>query len=263
MDLQLKGKVAWVVGGSAGIGFACARSLLGEGANVAISGRHGERLQRAVEKLGQKPGDSLLSIQADITDHNKTKDTLRAILETFGRLDILIYSAGISRHGTLMQVKPEHWRENWELNVVSFFHTVQLVVPEMIKVGGGNIVVLGAASGKQPTANQLISNTTKGSLAPMVKTLAEELAPHNILINNVCPGRFLTERRWELAKLAQEERGISADEYLREVADTVPLKRLGRPEEAADFITFLVSPKGSYITGQSITIDGGLVRSII
>lgn len=97
----------------------------------------------------------------------------------------------------------------------------------------------------------------------MVKTLAGELAEDNIVINNICPGRFLTPRRWHLAEMEHAERGISAEDYFSEVADTIPLKRLGEPEDIADFITFLISSKGSYITGQSILVDGGLVRAII
>ncbi len=263
MDLCLNGKVAWVVGGSEGIGYECVRSLMAEGVRVAVSSRSETKMASASESIEKKLGKRPLTIQADASDHQKMQEVLCQIVKQLGRLDILIYVAGISNHGKLMDVEPETWRKNWELNVVSFFHAVRIVVPEIKKQVSGSIIVLGASSGKQPTPNQLISNTTKGSLIPMVKTLAGELAEYNIVINNVCPGRFLTPRRWHLAEREHEQRGISAEDYFHEVASTVPLKRLGEPEEIADFITFLTSSKASYITGQSISVDGGLVRSII
>lgn len=263
MDLQLKGKVAWVVGGSAGIGYSCAKSLLSEGAEVAISSRNQENISNASKRLEDEIGSAPLSFATDANDTSGMKDTLSTIIATYGKIDILIYSAGISKHGTLMELEPEDWMKNWELNIVSFFQTVKLVVPELKKAGGGSIVVLGASSGKQPTPNQLISNTTKGSLLPLVKTLAGELAEDNIVINNICPGRFLTPRRIDIARMEEEKRGISFDDYIQEVAETVPLRRLGNADEIADFISFIVSPKGSYITGQSISVDGGLIRAII
>jgi len=263
MDLQLKDKVAWIVGGSEGIGYACAKSLLLEGANVSISSRSETKITNAANRLEEETGTRPLAFSTDANDPQKMLDTLTEITNQYGKIDILIYSAGISKHGNLMELEPEDWRDNWELNIISFFRTVKQVVPEFKKIGGGSIVVLGAASGKQPTPNQLVSNTTKGSLLPMVKTLAEELAPDNILINNICPGRFLTSRRYDIAKAEEEKRGISFEDYINEVAETVPLNRLGTSEEIAEFITFIVSPKGSYITGQSISVDGGLIRSTI
>jgi 3-oxoacyl-[acyl-carrier protein] reductase len=263
MDLKLKDKVAWIVGGSAGIGLACAKSLLLEGAKVAISSRDDNKLATAVQQLNVETGLNPLSFATDANDAARMTETLTSIIDMYGKIDILIYSAGISKHGKLMELQPEDWQNNWELNIVSFFRTVKLVVPELKKVGGGSIVVLGASSGKQPTPNQLISNTTKGSLLPMVKTLAGELAEENIVINNICPGRFLTPRRIDIAKHEEEKRGISYEDYINEVAETVPLKRLGNSDEIADFISFIVSPKGSYITGQSISVDGGLIRSIL
>lgn len=263
MDLKLKTKVAWIVGGSAGIGRACAKSLLEEGAQVIISARKKELLKKTVDSLEREVGEKPSLIQVDATDHKEMEKSFRSIISEFGKIDILIYAAGISQPGKLMELSPQDWNQNWNLNVISFFNVVKLVVPELKKEGGGRIVVTGAASGKQPTPNQLVSNTTKGSLLPMVKTLAEELADDMILINNVCPGRFLTPRRMELAKAKEENDGISQEDYLKDVAYSVPLKRLGEPKEIADLVTFLVSPKGGYITGQSITVDGGLVRGIV
>ncbi|MFZ3579368.1 SDR family NAD(P)-dependent oxidoreductase [Virgibacillus sp. DJP39] len=263
MDLELKGKVAWIVGGSAGIGRACAKSLLVEGAKVVISARKKQPLEQAVVSLENEVGEKASFIQVDAIDHEKMEKAFQCIISEFGKIDILIYAAGISHPGKLMDLSVQDWSRNWNLNVVSFFNTIQLVVPEFKKQGNGRIVVTGAASGKQPTPNQLISNTTKGSLMPMVKTLAEELAEDQILINNVCPGRFLTPRRLDLAKDKQEKLGVSQEEYLQEVANAVPLKRLGEPMEIADLVTFLVSSKGSYITGQSISVDGGLIRGVI
>lgn len=263
MDLGLQNKVAWVVGGSEGIGYAAAQSMLQEGTKVIISSRKQEKIDRALTDLQKETGSTAVGIAADATSENDMERAYHQIVKEVGTIDILIYAAGISRKGKLMELDTKDWKDNWDLNIVSFIQAIKLVVPEMKKKRGGRIIVTGASSGKQPTPNQLISNTTKGSLMPLVKTISNELAEDGILVNNVCPGRFLTPRRVTLANEAVEEKGISIEEYLQEVAKTVPLKRLGQPEEIGDLITFLASNKGSYITGQSINVDGGVIKSIL
>lgn len=148
MDLHLDGKVAWVIGGSEGIGYECIKSLIAEGVQVVVSSRSETKLASATESIKKELGKTPLTFQADAADHHRMQEVCSQIVAKLGRLDILIYAAGISSHGKLMEVEPEVWRENWELNVVSFFNAVRLVVPEMKKQAKGSIVVLGASSGK-------------------------------------------------------------------------------------------------------------------
>ena len=184
------------------------------------------------------------------------------IQNRLGEVDILVHNAGSGMISSILdeQTTPEMWQDSWNKNVLSFVETLRLVLPGMKRKQSGRVIVVGSASGKQPTKNQFISNVTKGSLIPLVKSLAEELAPHNILVNNVCPGRFLTpQRERRVRELAAA--GMDEKQYYEELAATIPLRRIGRPEEIADFIVFLASERASYITGQSINVDGGLIRA--
>lgn len=255
----MKGKTAWVVGGSQGIGRGCAESLIKEGVTVAITSRNEEKLEETCREIERQFHVRAHAAAADVTVQEQLEAAFASVMKQLQKIDILIYAAGRSHLGQLFDTDSDDWMKNWKVNVLAFVETVKLVVPQMKTLGTGRIIVLGASSGKEPTWNQLVSNVTKGSLLSLVKSLALELAPYNILVNNVCPGRFITPRRWYKAA----KYGMPVEEYLKQVAEEVPLKRLGEVHEIADFITFLASEKGSYITGQSINVDGGRVRSII
>jgi 3-oxoacyl-[acyl-carrier protein] reductase len=263
MNMGLKDKVILVAGASYGIGFDTALQLAEEGAKVSILGRDTNRLQIAKNLISERTGITPFSIQGDIT---KKEDCLAFVQESaqhFGQIDGLVVAAGSSKKGKLHEVGDDDWDLNWRLNVLSVYHLVQETVPFLKQRPSSKIVVVGSASAKQPSENQLISNVTKAGILTFVKTLATELADHNICINNVCPGKILSDRRRKRMQQEAVEKGISLQEAIDELSHSIPLKRLGEPSEVAALIVFLLSKHGSYMTGQSLTVDGGLIKSII
>jgi 3-oxoacyl-[acyl-carrier protein] reductase len=265
MELGLRGKVAWVVGGSYGIGGEVSKGLAREGALLAISARDAEKLRKTKEDIVIETGFEPLVISADATNRRQMRGAYSSILGKLGNVSTFVYNPGEGQFGGIFDdtLSEKDWYDNWNINVISFIQALRLLLPKMKEQKYGRVVIVGSASGKQPTAGQLISNVTKGSLLALVKTIAEELAPYNILVNNICPGRFITPRRERLVAQRHEREGLDPLKYYEDLAQTIPMKRLGLPGEIADVIIFMVSERASYITGQSINVDGGLVRSII
>lgn len=264
MNLNLEGSRVIVAGASSGIGLAAARLLLGEGARVALVARSEEKLRRAEADLRSEVDDEsmLASIVIDVTKPDEVERLVARVSEAWGGVDCLIDAVGKGHRGLLRDLTPTEWEENWRINVLSAALLARAVAAVMPSQGGGQMVFLGAASGKQPTEGQLVSNVHKAGLMAFVTTLANELAPDNIRVNLVCPGRSMSERRWVKASQVSEEEGISVEEYFARLSASIPLGRLADPEEVAALAVFLCSKQGGYITGQSICVDGGLVRSI-
>lgn len=263
MDMALQNKVVLVAGGSYGIGFHTALQLAHEGAKVAILARNEEKLTQAAEKIKGKSGYYPLIIPGDVTKADSCKHFIQKSIDHFGRLDGLVIAAGASQKGSLLSVEQEDWDHNWKLNVMSPFYLIRESVPFLKQSDSPKIVVVGSASAKQPTENQLVSNVTKSGILAFVKTLAVELAQYNINVNNVCPGRIFSERREQRMISEAKENNMELTDYISKASAMIPLKRMGNPSEVAALITFLLSKNASYITGQSINVDGGLVKSII
>ncbi|BAS26368.1 SDR family NAD(P)-dependent oxidoreductase [Limnochorda pilosa] len=253
-----------MAGGSYGIGRAVARSLLEEGARVALLARNGEALRAAADQLRREvPGAELPLIEADATKPEAVTRAMGHLEHEWGGVDILVNAVGRSHRGRLDELTPPEWAANWEVNVLSSALLARAARVPMARQGHGKMVFLGAASGKQPTEGQLASNVHKAGLLAFVKTLATELAPEGIRVNAVCPGRVMTPLRMEKAREESAEAGITVEEYFDRLRATIPLGRLARPEEVAAVVTFLCSEQASYVTGQAISVDGGLVRSIL
>ena len=262
MDLGLKGKVAVVAGASQGMGRASALGFAREGAKVAICARGEAALNDAAAAIRKETGGDVLAMTADMSKADDIKGFVNNSAKYFGRLDVIVNNAGGPPPGDFMKFSDEDWQNAFNLSFMSTMRMTREAVPHMRKVGGGRVVNITSYSVKEPIAGLVLSNAVRSAVIGLAKTLSRELARDNILFNNVCPGRIDTERAQKLNQARADRVGRPVAEINREMAEEVPLGRYGTAEETADLIVFLGSDRASYITGTTIAIDGGLVRSI-
>lgn len=261
MELNLQGKTALVIAASQGLGKAVAHQLVSEGVNVVITSRDEEKLQKVQEELQHIGKGKVVYCKADITNIEDIRALIKYTHETIGKIDILINNAGGPPGGTFEQMTDEHWQKSFELNLLSYIRIIREVLPDM-KETGGRIINIASTSIKQPIPGLILSNTFRLGIVGLTKTLSVELAPYNILINTVAPGRIETDRTIHLDKLTAERQGISQQAAKEQSLQSIPLKRYGTPEEFAKIVTFLVSDASTYMTGSSIFVDGGAVTSV-
>jgi len=261
LDLGLKNKIALVLASSKGLGFACARELYEEGANVVICSRSEKNLNEAMRKIEEEERHNRVhAIVADLNDEIDIKNLIDETMRAFGRIDILIHNAGGPPSGSIDSISSEDWTNSINLNLRSLIRITRLVIPIMIKNGSGRIIMITSVSAKQPLENLVLSNTTRLGVIGFAKTLANEYGKNKILVNVVCPGPNLTDRMKELIQSAVKTSGKSEEEVKKAWTDQIPLGRLGEPEELANLVVFLASEKASYITGTVIQVDGGFVK---
>lgn len=256
MDLGLRDKVAIVGGASQGIGFAIARLLAAEGAQVAMIARREEPLERAAAQIRSEGGGKTMAIQADI---GKAADCTRIVahaVEHFGRLDILVNNDGAPPLGRLDEFDDDAWSRAVEQNLMSVVRLTRHACPHLVAAGGGRIVNIAALSVLQPAPRFGLSVATWAGMLGYAKTLALEVAAQNITVNTICPGRIATRR---LDKVFGSGAGDTplAQAALDDMARQVPLGRIGTPDEIAGLVAFLASRWGSYITGATLHVDGG------
>jgi 3-oxoacyl-[acyl-carrier protein] reductase len=263
MDLGIKGETALVVGASEGIGFESARGLLEEGAEVLICSRNAGKLEHAARRLEQACGRSVRWFAADIT---RAEDVARLKVWTaqqFHRLDILISAVGGSQRAAFEELDDAAWSANYEFNVLGTVRVIRETLEQLKKSKAGRIVILGAAGARMPYEHQVVSNVHKAGLIALVKTLGAEFQKYNIRVNSVSPGRTLTSLWTARAQKLSGERGVTPEAILEEFSREIPMQRMGRPEEIAAMVVFLASHKTSYVTCQSILVDGGIARGLI
>jgi 3-oxoacyl-[acyl-carrier protein] reductase len=263
MDLGLKGRVAMVGGASKGLGLAVARALAQEGASVSIASRDADGVRRAAERLHAETGVPAFAMAADLSDAAAIERWHAATLEEFGGLDLLFANTGGPPAGPVLAFDDAAWRAAFDLLVLSALRLVRLAVPSMRARGGGAILVGTSSSVKEPIPNLALSNVLRASVAALAKTLAIELAPSNIRVNNLIPGRIDTDRVRQLDAINGSKAGITADEQKARAAAAIPLGRYGTTEEFGRAAAFLLSGAASYITGASVQVDGGLIRAVL
>lgn len=260
MDLGLRNRVAMVAAASKGLGRAIAESLASEGCRVSICARSLDSLQEAKNAI-ESVGGEVLPVACDVSNADDLQRWFDETVARFGQVDILVTNTGGPPAATFMKLTEEQWRSGIDSTLMNVVRLCRLVIPGMQQRHWGRIVHLTSLVAKQPTELLTVSSTLRAGISGLTKTLADQVARDGILVNAVLPGHFLTDRQKQLAAIRSQEQGITTDEYFRRSAEVIPLGRFGRPEEFASAVTFLCSERASYITGVSLQIDGGLIRS--
>ena len=261
MDLELRDKVACVVGASSGLGLAVAHLLAAEGARVAIVARRPDPLKAAAERIHQGTGAEVLSITADVTLPIACQRAVDATAAHFGGLDILIANAGGPPSGAFTVLRDGQWQQAGNLNLMSSVRLARAAIPHLKQRGGGRIIVIASLSARQPLPNLILSNSIRAGVLGLTKSLANELAPFNILVNAVCPGWTQTERVQYLVDDRARRQNMTAEQAAAAIVSDIPLRRMAQPEEFAAPVVFLASARASFITGIALQIDGGQIRS--
>jgi len=263
MDLGLKNKVAMVAAGSRGLGRAVAEELAAEGASLLLCARNDRMLMETATAIAESSNVHVLAVPADVTVVEDIKRVVEAGNDRFGHIDILVTNAGGPPAGRFDQLTREQWEEATRLTLFSAIELARQVLPGMKERHWGRILNITSIAVKQPVENLMLSNSLRAGLTGFARTLANEVAADGITVNNILPGYTRTERLEELAHMMAEKQGISAKEFQARWESEIPMARLAEPREFAAMAAFLVSERASYITGTSIPVDGGWIRSLL
>jgi 3-oxoacyl-[acyl-carrier protein] reductase len=262
MDLGLQGKVALVAAASQGMGRAVALNLAREGCRVAICARNAAPLEVAAQAIRRETGAEVLAVPADVSRIVDATAFVDKAHTAYGGIDILVVNAGGPPTGRFEVLTEEQWTKAYDLTLMSAVRLIRAAVPVMRARGCGSIVAITSISVKQPLDNLLLSNAMRAAVVGLVKTLARELGPDGIRVNAVAPGFVATERLVEVQRIRAEREGRPLEAIQAEEARSIPLGRFGRPEEIADAVAYLVSPRSSYLSGNVVQVDGGLYRGV-
>jgi 3-oxoacyl-[acyl-carrier protein] reductase len=261
VDLGLAGKVAFVAAASKGLGRAIAEELAREGADIAITARGEDALGNAATAIGRETGREVLAISGDVSDASAVDKMIAATVARFGRIDILVTNAGGPPSGKFESHTPEAWKQATDLTLMSVVNLVRAALPGMKERGYGRIINVTSIAVKQPVDGLMLSNSLRAAVTGFAKTLANEVAQHGITVNNILPGYTRTERVEQLAAATAER--VAREAAVARWESQIPMGRLGEPREFAALAAFLASDRASYITGQSIAVDGGWIRSLL
>jgi 3-oxoacyl-[acyl-carrier protein] reductase len=263
VDLQLAGRVALVNAASRGIGRAIAAALAAEGAVLVISARDEAAVTQAARQISAATGTEVAGVAADVSVPGTAERLVAAAVERFGGLDILVNNSGGPPRGHFADFGDADWQDAFDLLLLSVVRMVRAALPHLRDSGRGRVINIGSTSVKQPIPGLILSNSLRAGVAGLARSLADELAPDQITVNNVLPGSILTDRLRAGSAARAEQAGTHVDDLIRaEVAQLVPLGRVGEPEDLAALVAYLCSTAADYVTGQTIAVDGGLLRSI-
>lgn len=252
MDFGIAGKIALVTGGTQGIGLAVAKGLAAEGLQVVVSSRNEAHIQEAITQITQANGKAV-GIPADVSMAKDIQMLFEETRSEVGDPDILVCNAGGPPRGTALETSDASWARGYELTLMSAIRLARRALPAMQESGWGRIINITSVSVKQPVANLTLSNAFRAAVTGFAKTLSSELASNGITVNNVAPGYTDTERLNEL---------FGSEDAKHALMESVPMKRFATPEEVAAVAVFLASQQAAYLTGQTISVDGGALKAV-
>ena len=262
MDLGLKGKVAMIGGASRGLGYAVAEALAREGASVSISSTNASSIEEAAKRISST-GAQVLATPVDVRNGDQIAAWGAKTVDRFGGIDLLFTNAGGPPAGAAISFDDAAWQNAIDLLLFSTLRMVRAAVPSMKGRGGGSILMSTSSSVKEPIANLGLSTVVRASVSALAKTLAIELAPDRIRVNQIIPGRIDTDRVKALDEIAGKKQGISADQAKTKSIGTIPMGRYGEPPEYGRVAAFLLSDAAAYMTGATVQVDGGAIRSVL
>ncbi|MCC6614692.1 MAG: SDR family oxidoreductase [Anaerolineae bacterium] len=260
MDLGLQGKVAMVAASSKGLGFGIAQAMAAEGARLSMCSRTAHEVKAAASRLTDAFGTETLAATCDVRRADDIHAWVDGTITRWGHVDALLVNAGGPPAGLLLSFDDAQWQAAFELTLLSTVRMIRAVVPHMPL--GGAILTVTSSSVREPIERLGLSTVMRSGVAGLVKTLADELAPQGIRVNNLIPGRIQTDRVTQLDQAEATRTGKSVEDVEAQYIARIPLQRLGSIEEFGAAAAFLLSPAASYITGASLRVDGGLMRSI-
>ena len=263
MDLGLKNKVALISGSSSGLGEAVAKSIAAEGASVIICSIDEEGLAKAKQDIIDAGNPNVISVTANLSNQEGVDSVVSSAIAKFGKVDILVSNTGGPPSTRFENTTPEQWQTAVDLLLMSAVNLTRGVLPGMMERKWGRIIYCTSIAVKQPVENLVLSNSVRASVTGLAKTLASEVALSNITVNCVLPGYTRTQRLTYLANATAEAKGISIEDAWKQWTSEIPMGRVGEPQEFGDTVAFLASEKASFITGQSLAVDGGWIKSLL
>jgi 3-oxoacyl-[acyl-carrier protein] reductase len=262
MDLGLKNRVALVAASSQGLGLATAEAFAAEGCRVAMCARSRQTLEAAAEKIRKQYSADVFAEAFDVGDPASVSQFVAAVASKFGSVDVCVTNAGGPPAKGFLAATLDDWQRAIELNFLSTVYFAREVIPHMQRKHWGRIITITSITTKQPVADLVLSNAVRAAVVGLVKSLANEFGKDGILVNNVGPGFTATDRLKELAKARSSASGRPEQEILDAWAADAPLQRLGEPRELADTVVWLASERASYVTGQTVLVDGGMYKGL-
>ena len=263
MKLNLKNKNAIVCASSQGLGKAAALDLAEEGVNLAICSRDQDKINKVKEEIHQKTKSEIkvIALKVDLDSPDEIQAFYKQVENDLGSVDILVNNNGGPPPSTFEQLSDDDWQKAFNSTMMSCLRLSKLVMPNMKKNGWGRIINISSVSVKTPVNGLFLSNSLRMGVLGWAKALSDELAPHGITVNTVCPGYTRTERVEAILETQSNSSGLKKEEIEKSIAENIPMKRVGEAEDLAGLITFLASEKADYMTGLAIQVDGGSART--
>ena len=263
MNLNLKNKNAIVCASSQGLGKAAALDLAEEGVNLAICSRDQDKINKVKDEIHQKINSEIkvIALQVDLDSPDEIKAFYKQVENDLGSVDILVNNNGGPPPSTFEQLSDDDWQKAFNSTMMSCLRLSKLVIPNMKKNAWGRIINISSVSVKTPVSGLFLSNSLRMGVLGWAKALSDELAPHGVTVNTVCPGYTRTERVEAILETQSNSSGLKKEEIEKSIAENIPMKRVGEAEDLAGLITFLASEKADYMTGLAIQVDGGSART--